>query len=233
MKIFCTYKILNIVTAKAYYGSTNNFKKRSADHTRLLTRNKHHSIKLQNSWNKHGQDSFIFSVIETFISADDMLRAEKLLIDTYYCASYNISTEVTKGHRLGRPHTQETKDKLSKMFKGRTVSAEAIEKIKKARQGQIMRKGFKHSIESINKVKTKRAMQVMKSGWKMSVEAKEKMSLLRPGNKYPRATIITKDAIYLGYEAAANALNVSKQSIRNWIKSGKEGFRLEYNPIGN
>jgi hypothetical protein len=119
------------------------------------------------------------------------------------------------------------------MSKGRKVSEETIEKIKKSRKNQIMRKGFKHSMETIEKIKSKRAIQVIKSGWKMSDESKKKMSKIRQGNKYPYKKIIINDTVYIGYEAAANAFNVSTQSIYTWIKNGKEGFRIENNTIRN
>ena len=54
------YAILNIINGKSYIGSAINFDRRKKTHLRLLNKNSHHSIKLQNAYNKYGVDSFLF-----------------------------------------------------------------------------------------------------------------------------------------------------------------------------
>ncbi len=63
-KIQCIYKITNIVNKKTYIGSAIDFNRRKRRHFNLLRKNSHHSIKLQNSFNKHGENNFIFEIIE-------------------------------------------------------------------------------------------------------------------------------------------------------------------------
>ena len=58
------YCIKNIITNKVYVGSTKNFKKRWNTHLKDLQAGKHSSIKLQRSYNKHGEDKFVFEIIE-------------------------------------------------------------------------------------------------------------------------------------------------------------------------
>ena len=58
------YKIENTKTNKFYIGQSINIHNRWKQHKSALTSNRHHSIKLQNSWNKHGYLNFKFEVIE-------------------------------------------------------------------------------------------------------------------------------------------------------------------------
>lgn len=58
------YKIHNKCTNKCYVGSTKNFESRWKQHLSNLQNQKHSSIKLQRSYNKHGIDAFEFEVIE-------------------------------------------------------------------------------------------------------------------------------------------------------------------------
>lgn len=57
------YKIINKINDKVYIGSTVSIKNRFRGHRSQLKRNKHHSIYLQNEWNKYGKENFIFEVI--------------------------------------------------------------------------------------------------------------------------------------------------------------------------
>jgi len=64
MKKTGIYKITNVITGKVYIGSTTNFKNRWSSHICRLKNNTHHSIKLQNSVNKHNIENFKFEVLE-------------------------------------------------------------------------------------------------------------------------------------------------------------------------
>lgn len=70
--VYCIYCK---TTNKKYIGSTvNTFSKRRSQHLYLLNKLKHHSPKLQRAWNKYGNNSFSFYVIEV------LQRSEKSLI---------------------------------------------------------------------------------------------------------------------------------------------------------
>jgi hypothetical protein len=53
------YCIKNTITNKVYIGSSLNIKSRLKTHIFSLKNNKHHSLKLQRSYNKYGKDNFI------------------------------------------------------------------------------------------------------------------------------------------------------------------------------
>ena len=58
------YKIKNIITEKVYVGSAIDIDNRWRKHKQMINEGDHHSIKLQNSVNKHGIDQFVFEIVE-------------------------------------------------------------------------------------------------------------------------------------------------------------------------
>jgi group I intron endonuclease len=124
------YQIKNLVTNKVYIGSATSIRQRIYWHIRNLNNNKHHSILLQRSWNKHGQHSFEFKVLEEcFI--DLLEQREQFYLDWFECykpdKGYNIYNIV--GSPRGRKLTEEHKLKISKGGKGRKLSEETKKKI--------------------------------------------------------------------------------------------------------
>jgi GIY-YIG catalytic domain len=115
------YKIINIKTNKVYIGSCiYGLNKRKITHLHNLRNNKHHSKKLQNSFNKYGEDSFIFEVIESCIK-ENIIQREQYWID--YFNSYNKGYNSTPkaGNCEGRPVKEETRLKISRSLQGRKV----------------------------------------------------------------------------------------------------------------
>ena len=74
------YKIENKINGKVYIGSSNNIKRRWQKHKSLLKHNKHQNSHLQASWNKYGEDNFIFSIVE-LCSESSLLEREQYFID--------------------------------------------------------------------------------------------------------------------------------------------------------
>ena len=113
------YKITNLVTSKVYVGSTcSDLKKRFREHFHHLRKNKHHSKKLQNSWNKYGEENFEISVLE-MCSKDRCTEREQYWIDTFdsYYNGYNCTPKAQ--NCMGRPVSEETRQKISNTLKGR------------------------------------------------------------------------------------------------------------------
>jgi group I intron endonuclease len=59
------YRIYNLLNGKSYVGRSKNCMVRFRNHRSDFKRGIHHSAHLQRSWNKYGQDSFKFEVIES------------------------------------------------------------------------------------------------------------------------------------------------------------------------
>ena len=58
------YQIKNKVNNKRYIGQSYYLNKRKNDHLSKLRRNQHDNVYLQNSFNKYGEDAFVFEVLE-------------------------------------------------------------------------------------------------------------------------------------------------------------------------
>jgi len=93
------YKIENTVNGKVYIGSSNNIDKRFKDHLNSLNKNKHHSRKLQNAYNKYGEDVFKHETL-IICSNEDKYVYEQIAIDYFKAAKegYNINKKAEKGY---------------------------------------------------------------------------------------------------------------------------------------
>lgn len=82
MKMIGIYQIKNIINDKRYIGQTVNEKRRKANHLFLLRRNQHHSTKLQNAYNKYGEENFVFEMLEE-CEVEKLNEKELLYIQKY------------------------------------------------------------------------------------------------------------------------------------------------------
>ena len=197
------YKITNTVTRKFYIGSAVNIKRRWAYHRSQLGANKHGNRHLQNSWNKHGEDSFTFEVLE-YCGKERLIEREQFYIDNEKPA-YNISptagsslgvkhtdeakrkiSEANKGEKhafYGKHHTDETKRKMSETNKGKVFSDETKRKISEANKGNQNRLGVKLTDDTKRKISEANKGYQNHLGVKHTDEAKRKMSKAKKGNQ--------------------------------------------------
>lgn len=92
--MYFVYYIRNKIENKYYIGITNNFRTRVKKHVYNLNKNKHHSKKLQESFNKYGIDNFEFGILlKTDCTRDEILEKEKEYIRKYdsYNNGYNMN----------------------------------------------------------------------------------------------------------------------------------------------
>lgn len=104
------YKITNIKNNKVYIGSSKDIYGRWLQHKNDLNQNKHHNRYLQFSWNKYGEENFIFKIIE-LCNDEDLFVNEQKWYDYYNsgnnkygynlskiarCPSYGASSETLK-----------------------------------------------------------------------------------------------------------------------------------------
>ena len=156
------YKIINVVNNKFYVGSAVNFSRRKARHFSELRNNRHNNSKLQNAWNKYGEPSFIFVIVEEVQDKLVLLEAENRWLKEHvgkeYC--YNLGVDATApmlgmsgvlsptwGRKRtpeelaaqywgGRKHTAEAKAKISATLKGHELSATTRAKISATLSGE-------------------------------------------------------------------------------------------------
>lgn len=112
------YKIIDLKSLKFYIGSAVNFKERKRIHLRDLNANKHHSIKLQRSWNKYGKDNFSFEILEILTDKNLLLVREQYWLDLlkpFGKQGFNVCKNA--GNMLGFKHSIKTKKLLSNVQK--------------------------------------------------------------------------------------------------------------------
>lgn len=68
------YQIECLSTHESYIGLTVDYKRRKRDHLNDLRKNKHENPKLQNAWNKYGEQEFHFRCWEFEITHPDELK---------------------------------------------------------------------------------------------------------------------------------------------------------------
>ena len=176
------YKITNLVNGKIYIGSSKNLYVRIRGHLCDLRKNRHSNQHLQNSYNIHGFNNFSIGIIEIVENIEELIPREQFYIDILKekFEIYNICEKA--GSRLGAKVSQETKDKLSKMRKG-TNSGENNPMYGKKRPDLAERnklgKGKKLSAEHIEKIRK------TSTGRMHTEESKEKMKKYQSQN-YPK-----------------------------------------------
>jgi len=182
------YMILNTATGKGYVGSAVDFRWRRNKHFSELRRGIHHSPKLQRSWDKHGEEAFIFKPL-LFCDRSKLLMYEQLAIDGYDTFENGYNALKTAGSRLGMKLSEEARQKLiaSKLGKKRPpFSAEWLANMAKSKVGKQKCLGYKHTEEAkANMSKARLAKHIPRSpNWKITDEGRAKISATHKGNKY-------------------------------------------------
>jgi len=77
------YKIENKVNKMVYIGSTNNFERRKSEHLKDLSNGSHCNFKLQNDYNKYGEDAFVFFMIKNIDNKHSLKIEERSEIESY------------------------------------------------------------------------------------------------------------------------------------------------------
>lgn len=151
------YGIKNIYDNKIYIGSAKNFRTRKNSHLHCLRKNKHHSQYLQNAYNKYGEESFEFIILEVLCLFDKKVALEKenSWIQHYESAinGYNIQKIACSNGKYLQPVREDTKRKISESLKIVTRTPEYREKCRKRELGKKLSQETKEKIRlgNINK----------------------------------------------------------------------------------
>lgn len=145
MKKLGIYSIINLINGKNYVGSSNDLDKRKNSHFNKLKRGKHENKKLQNSFNKYGEEVFYFQILE------ECERSELLYNENKWFLLLNPEFNILPiaGSPLGSKRTEETKLKISNSTKGikkKPMSEETKIKL------SLSVKGFIHTDEAKRKI---------------------------------------------------------------------------------
>ena len=246
------YRATNPINGKCYIGqSMKGLRARKGEHIRCVKRGDYPTIYFYNSLKKYGWEKFQWDILCSCYSKEVLDIMETFYIIVYKSHMSENGYNMSWGGEgwYGCHHTQETKDKLSLLRKGKKITPEHIENI---RLGQIGKKhseetkkimsdnqtreknsfyGKKHSEENRQKLsekglkyipseETRKKISVSKTSHTLSIETKEKLSL--PKLRYEP---FLNDAIHMksnGYTYAeiSRHIGCSVWVISKWRKLG-------------
>ena len=132
------YIILNTENGKRYVGSTVwAFKERWRRHRNLLNTGKHHSIHLQNAWNKYGWEAFRFRII-CQCNPENCLELEQKYINEFMAADprYGYNRRPIAGSNKGLKWSEASRKSRSIAMK-KAMTKELRAKLSLARKGRI------------------------------------------------------------------------------------------------
>lgn len=133
------YKIICSGNNKVYIGQSTNIHRRYKSHITDLKANKHHNPKLQYAFNKYGEDSFRFEIIEL---CDKSLldERENYYIDFYNAISNDYGFNLKTGGNAKSEYSDESRQRISdgikRHFQLYGMSEEQRQKYREATKGR-------------------------------------------------------------------------------------------------
>lgn len=164
------YSIINKENGKIYVGQSVNPTNRKYQHFSQLRGNYHPNHHLQHSFNKYGEDSFEFGILENCAN-------EKLNDNEEWWIDYFDSMNQSKGYNLqsGGDSNYEFPEEIKKKIRENTP-------VRKGKDHPMY--GKKHSEESIQKMSESHRKNPVWLGKHHSEETKKKISEARKGMKF-------------------------------------------------
>lgn len=217
------YKITCTANGKFYIGSAVNIYKRIYEHRRVLRKNSHHASKLQRTYNKYGETSFIAEVLLTCYKTN-LVTFEQLCMDVLLP---QLNSCKVAGSCLGLRHSQETKDKIGKLHKGnqykrgKEVSKETRARIGAGNRGKKLSEEAKAKIGAASRGKvtseeTKKKISIANTGKVRTEEVKLRISQRNKGrespNKGKKASEETRLKLSIAHKGQPSAMKGTKHS---------------------
>lgn len=138
------YQIKNTVSGGVYFGRSIDVPDRIVHHRNDLRRNVHRNKRLQNAWNKYGEDSFKFECIWEE-KPEDLYELEGFILEfmwghdrlyNHHKLSYG---GFEPGNKIGCfKRSDATKERMRQAFLGRKFSDEHKAKIKNSKIGKTL-----------------------------------------------------------------------------------------------
>lgn len=171
-----------VIGKKGYVGSTINLRKRLLEHFNSLKANRHHSLYLQNTYNKY-KDKCVRYYILCTCPCEYLIKMEQWFLDNLEINT-SFCTRKIADRNNGLKHTEETKKKFREIM-NRPENKERVQNINK---------GKKRSPELIEKIASKlrgrkqseESNQKRKDSWKkfkLSDKYQEWLSSMKELNK--------------------------------------------------
>ena len=133
------YAIENTQNGGMYIGSTVDYKGRWHTHRSTLRNKRHHSFVLQRAWDKYGEAAFRFRLL-LICSKEHRIMYETALMPLQ---RYNVlRTPKESMVRGGWEHSDEFKQKMSSLHKGKALTEAHRQKLSAHRTGMKMDSAF-------------------------------------------------------------------------------------------
>ena len=143
------YLISNLINNKIYVGQSINIEKRWTQHKRELRNNIHENKRLQNAWNKYGEENFEFSIVEE-CDINQLNQREIYWISKFNsCVNgYNLTsggdgvvdpdeqTRLKMAFWTGKTQSRSSNQKRSETLKKVVHTKEWVDKIRLANTGK-------------------------------------------------------------------------------------------------
>lgn len=154
------YLIVNLLNNKFYVGSAKDLRHRMRNHFNDLKNKTHRNIHLQRSYNKN-PNAFIMIMIEKVEREELLTIREQFWMDCLNVSDKTISYNIlnTANSLLGFKHSAETRNKISQIQIGKTLSDEHKNNISKGLKGKT--KGIPKNKPAHNR---RRVTQFSKNG---------------------------------------------------------------------
>lgn len=206
MKKFILYSITNIVTNKMYIGVTSNYRHRIVTHLGYLRRQQHKNRHLQAAFNKHGEQSLVFDIIDDYDNRHDCYRAEKFMTDCVLGMDSSICMNMISG---GLDISDKAREVYQNKIKTDPLQMQALkERSSKINKGRKWSEAYKEKMREATK------------GKKVSEETKEKLRLAHAGGKANGAKPvidIKTGEIYGCMKDASKALGIKYCTMQSYL----------------
>lgn len=222
-KISGIYKIKNIINSKVYIGSSINIKSRWQKHISELRNGRHSNKHLLESYKKHGEQNFQFSILEEVKELESLILKEQHYLDFYksYEKENGYNLRKIADSNYGYKHTKESVEKFRIASTGKTHTEEAKKRISLANKGRIFSEETKLKMSLAKKGKSnhwKGKKRTEKQKKLISEMAKKRVGELNANSKLKNIDIpIIKDLFFNQKKYIndiAKLFNVSRSTIK-------------------
>lgn len=206
MKISGIYAIKNTINSKMYIGQSKDIYRRWGIHKYYLRKNEHDNKHLQNSWNKYGEENFVFFILDG-CDISDLDGKECSYIQIYNTIDARFGYNLQCGGGVNRVIRESTRQKLIEA--GRKSAKNYIPG---SRKGSML---GKHLSEE-----TKEKLRQAHLGKKLPPEECARISERTKGSKNPNCKPVycpELDESFWGAKEAQDKYGFNKNHISNCI----------------
>ena len=215
------YQIRNLVNGKVYVGSAVNLRTRRNRHFSYLRNNCHANRKLQNAFNKYGEENIVFEVVEIVADKYNLLEREQYYIDTLNAVKEGYNIRLIAESNLGIKYSEQSKERIRKAKSN--ISEETRKRM------SISRNKRPPISEEI-----RRRMSLAQQGKHMSEETKQRISrTLTEKLKYNEKKVICVETNqeYRNISEASRETHTDRTAINRCVRGVRKtagGYHWKY-----